>query len=129
MSVAGNSFVFLGYEYQRSRHTGNVNRFPSAKARKKLRARLRPYLKRANGWSMDETVEKINPILRGWFNYFQESLPSSLGSMSGWVRMRLRSILRKRSGRRGRGRGDDHQRWPNAYFAELGLHTISKVSP
>ena len=38
-----------------------------------------------------------------------------------WVRMRLRSILPHRQGGQGRGRGADHQRWPDAYFAELGL--------
>ena len=38
--------------------------------------------------------------------------------------MRLRSILRKRMKKEGRGRGLDHQRWPNAYFAELGLYTV-----
>ena len=41
-----------------------------------------------------------------------------------WVRMRLRSILRKRRKGKGRGRGSDHQRWPNAYFAERGLYSL-----
>jgi RNA-directed DNA polymerase len=38
--------------------------------------------------------------------------------------MRLRSILRKRAGKQGRGRGPDNQRWPNAYFAECGLYSL-----
>jgi RNA-directed DNA polymerase len=38
--------------------------------------------------------------------------------------MRLRSILRCRDHRRGRGRGRDHQLWPNAYFAERGLYSL-----
>jgi len=41
-----------------------------------------------------------------------------------WIRMRLRSILRKRCGLRGRGRGRDHHRWPIAYFHELGLFSF-----
>ena len=41
------------------------------------------------------------------------------------VRMRLRSILRKRRGLRGRGRGADHQRWPNAFFVEQGLFSLA----
>ncbi|MGO8879230.1 MAG: hypothetical protein ACLQMS_06920, partial [Desulfomonilaceae bacterium] len=41
-----------------------------------------------------------------------------------WIRMRLRSILRKRCGGRGRGRGADHQRWRNAFFAEQGLFSL-----
>jgi RNA-directed DNA polymerase len=38
--------------------------------------------------------------------------------------MRLRSILRKRCGLKGRGRGRDHQRWPNRYFVGLGLFCL-----
>ena len=38
--------------------------------------------------------------------------------------MRLRSILRKRRGLEGRGRGIDHQRWPNRYFTKLGLFCL-----
>lgn len=124
MSVPGAGFGFLGYWFQRSRRNGNLFRVPSEKSKHKLRARLRPYLKRTSGISLEATVNQINPILRGWFNYFDESLPSSLNGVSAWVRMRLRSILRKRHKKKGRGRGNDHQRWPNAYFAELGLHTM-----
>ena len=39
--------------------------------------------------------------------------------------MRLRSILRKRRGGRGRGRGADHQRWPNAFFAQHRLFSLA----
>jgi len=39
--------------------------------------------------------------------------------------MRLRSILRKRHKLKGRGRGADHQRWPNAYFTDLGLFSLT----
>jgi len=46
------------------------------------------------------------------------------GVMDGWIRGRLRSILRKRSGRRGRARGKDHQRWPNRFFDEQGLYSL-----
>jgi RNA-directed DNA polymerase len=38
--------------------------------------------------------------------------------------MRLRSILIKRRGLEGRGRGIDHQRWPNRYFEKLGLFCL-----
>lgn len=47
--------------------------------------------------------------------------------VDGWVRMRLRSVLRKRAHRSGRGRGKDHQRWPNAYFARQGLSSLQEA--
>ncbi len=61
------------------------------------------------------------------FEYFQHSHSNRFTSVDGWVRMRLRSILRKRSGRKGRGRGSDHQRWPNVYFAQRGLFSTTTV--
>jgi RNA-directed DNA polymerase len=45
----------------------------------------------------------------------------------GVVRMRLRSIQRKRDRRKGRGRGKDHNRYPNAYWAELGLISLKAL--
>ena len=62
--------------------------------------------------------------LPGWFGYFKHVKASQLGSFDGWIRMRLRSILRKRRGLDGRGRGKDHQRWPNRYFKKLGLYCL-----
>lgn len=111
-------FDFLGYHFERGRH------WPSTKARQQLRDRLRPLTKRTNGHSMATIIARLNPILSGWFEYFQHGHSGDLPFLDGWLRMRLRSILRKRHKRRGRGRGRDHQRWPNAYFAELGLFSL-----
>jgi len=44
--------------------------------------------------------------------------------MDRWIRVRLRSILRKLTGRRGKGRGLDHHRWPNSYFDSIGLFKL-----
>ncbi len=57
--------------------------------------------------------------------YFKHSLPNTFTGVDGWVRMRLRSILRKRAGRRGRGRGADHQRWTNDFFRKQGLFSLT----
>ena len=111
-------FDFLGYHFEKE------HRWPRKRSYQTLKERIRRETKRANGHSLDEVIRKINPILRGWFEYFKHSCPSTFRDTDGWVRMRLRSILRKRSGRRGRGRGKDHQRWPNRYFMEHGLFTM-----
>ena len=44
--------------------------------------------------------------------------------LDSWIRMRLRSIYRKRDRKRGPGRGSDHHRWPNRHFAELRLFRL-----
>ena len=66
-------------------------------------------------------------MLRGWFHYFKYCRRWQLEAVDQWVRMRLRSILRCRRKRKGRGRGADHQRWPNAYFEERGLFSLVKA--
>ena len=49
-----------------------------------------------------------------------------LRGLDDWIRMRLRSILRKRQqAPRARSRGRDHQRWPNAFFATQGLFSFT----
>ena len=59
-----------------------------------------------------------------FLGYFKHVRPSELERIDQWLRMRLRSILRKRRGGRGRGRGLDHHRWPNRYFTGLGLFCL-----
>jgi len=44
--------------------------------------------------------------------------------LDGWIRGRLRSMLRRRQKRHGRARGKDHQRWPNHFFDEHGLYSL-----
>ena len=112
-------FDFLGYHFERGKH------WPSKKARKQLRDRIRPLTKRTNGTSLGCIVAKLNPVLRGWYEYFKHGRPYDLPTIDSWVRMRLRSILRKRHKRKGRGRGLDHQRWQNAFFSDLGLFSLA----
>lgn len=123
---ARNGIDFLGYHFRRSRRKPNkINRWPRTKSLKRVRESLRPHTRRTNGDSLSYIITKINPILRGWFEYYKHStILSDLRALDGWVRQRLRSILRKRRKRKGRGRGADHQRWPNAYFAALGLFSV-----
>ena len=48
-------------------------------------------------------------------------------SIGAYTRGRLRSILRKREGKKGRGRDNDHQRWPNSHFSTLGLLSLKQA--
>ena len=115
-------FEFLGYRFDKGR------KWPRDKSKQKLRDRLKPWLKRTSGVSLEATIAKINPSLRGWYGYFKHADRRGLYDIDRWVRMRLRSILRKRHGLRGKGRGRDHQRWLNEFFADHGgnQHAIGK---
>jgi len=117
----GEGFDFLGYHFERGK------RWPSAEKLPQLRARLRPLLKRTNGRSLEAIIADINPILRGWFEYFKHSGLSAMKTVDGWVRKRLRSILRKRRKRKGNAKGADHQRWPNVFFTAHGLFSLKQA--
>jgi len=112
-------FDFLGYRFVKHR------RFPRRKSLAKFRDAIRAKTRRTAGRSLSMIVADVNRALRGWFEYFQHSNRSTFPELDGWIRMRLRSILRKRQGGSGRGRGADHQRWPNAYFTEQGLFNLT----
>ena len=116
----GQGFDFLGYRFE------SGHRFVRKKSLKAFKDRVSAKTGRSRGASMERIVADLNPMLRGWFNYFKHVAPSDLRLLDGFIRRRLRSILRKQDKRPGFGRcPDDHQRWPNAFFAALGLFTLS----
>ena len=123
MTEARSHFDFLGYRVYRTKK-GKLTRYPSPKSEKRLREKLRKPTRRTNAHGMKEIIRRCNKVLKGWYEYFKHSSKRMLQALDGWLRMRLRSILRKRRKGKGRGRGLDHRRWPNAYFAKLGLFSM-----
>jgi RNA-directed DNA polymerase len=60
---------------------------------------------------------------------FRESHPTGLRGPDGWVRRRLRALLRKREKRTGYGLSQaDSRRWPNRWFAAQGLFRLEHGS-
>ena len=112
-------FDFLGYHFERG------HRWPRQKSLDKFRETIRQKTGRLRPDSMEDIIGEVNRTLRGWFEYFKHSVQNVFGKEDAWIRGRLRAILRKRHKLQGRGRGRDHQRWPNAYFAELGLFSLA----
>lgn len=114
-------FDFLGYHFERGM------RWPRAQSVKSFKGAIRRDTKRCNGHSIETIVRNVNRTIVGWFGYFKHSNKYTFPRLDGWIRMRLRSILRKRQHRRGRGRGRDNQRWPNAYFRDKGLISMHEA--
>lgn len=112
-------FDFLGYHFERGK------RWPRKKSVAKLRETIRQKTKRLDPRPMSEMVRDVNRTLRGWFAYFKHSAKQVFRVQDQFVRQRLRSVLRRRHKLQGRARGRDHQRWPNAYFADLGLISLA----
>jgi len=115
----GQGFDFLGYRFEAGQ------RRVRKKSMQKLRERIREATRRTRGESLTKVIASLNPVLRGWFNYFKHAHRYTFANVDGFVRRRLRSLLRKQRKRPGHGHTPaDHQRWPNVFFADHGLFTL-----
>jgi len=118
--VAGQGFEFLGYRFEAGQ------RLVRHKSLTALRDRIRAKTKRSCGQSIACVIAALNPLLRGWFGYFQHAHRLIFSRVDGFVRRRLRALKRRQMHRPGPGHSRaDHTRWPNAFFADLGLFTMS----
>ena len=111
-------FDFLGYHFERDL------RVPRKKSLRKLKDAVRQKTRRTNGHSLAVIIEDLNRTLRGWFAYFKHCRRTVFVPLDGWVRMRLRCILRRRLGRQGRGLRLAHQEWPRRFFTAQGLFSL-----
>lgn len=102
----------------------HVERGKKWSSERKLRETIRAKTGRKVSGSVDQIIAGMNPVVRGWCGYFKQSHWTTFGPLDRWIRMRLWSILRRRRKGQGRGRGADHQRWPNAYCVRHGLFTM-----
>jgi len=115
-------FDFLGYRCAKGR------RYVRPKSLQALREKIRQKTGRTRSGSLRQITADLNPRLRGWFGYFKHARSSTFQAIDGFVRRRLRAILRRRHKRAGSGRTlKDHQRWPNAFFAAQGLFTLHEA--
>jgi RNA-directed DNA polymerase len=117
--IPGEGFDFLGYRFEAGRR--EVRR----KSLRALKDRIRSHTRRNCGKSLRQVIDTLNPLLRGWFGYFRHAHIYTFKALDGFVRRRLRALLRTHERRPGRGTARaDQQRWPNVYFAERGLFTL-----
>ena len=112
-------FDFLGYHFERGM------KWPRKKSLDKFKESIREKTQKMRSDSMRTIIKDTNKNIRGWMEYFKHSIGNIFPGLDGWVRERLRTIQRKRHKGKGRARGSDHQKWPNAYFAELGLISLT----
>jgi RNA-directed DNA polymerase len=120
--IAGEGFDFLGYRFEAGR------RWVRKKSLMRFKDRIRDKTGRMRGDSLARVMSDLNPMLRGWFGYFKHAHPNTFAILDGFIRRRLRSLLRKQEKRPGFGRcRADHQRWPNAFFAQAGLLALERA--
>ncbi len=118
----GESFTFLGFEYRRIlslRRKWRPYYAPKLKKRTALFEKLREIFRQHVSWPVEIVIAKINPILRGWVNYFRVGHSSSCFYMvKRWVEKKVRQHLMRARGRKGFG----WKRWSSEWlYDRLGL--------
>ena len=117
--VKGQGFEFLGYRFEAGL------RLARKKSLMRLRDKIRERTGRTRGQGLASAVKALNPVLKGWFGYFKHAHRSVMAEVDGFVRRRLRAMLRKQQKRPGFGRSlNDHKQWPNTFFAAAGLFAL-----
>jgi RNA-directed DNA polymerase len=124
----GDSFGFLGFEFRRILSLKGVwrpNYMPKLKKRTALLGKLRDVFRRFASQPVGRVVELINPILRGWVNYFAVGHSSRCFSfVKDWVEKKIRRHLMRARKRKGFG----WQRWSRQWlYSELGLFNAYRV--
>ena len=120
--IEGQGFEFLGYRFEAGK------RWVRKKSLKGFKDKIREKTCRTRGDSLMRIIADLTPMIRGWYGYFKHACRCEFPRLDGFIRRRLRAILRKQEKRPGFGKCHaDHKRWPNAYFAELGLFTMTEA--
>ena len=124
----GGSFSFLGFEFRRVktlRGKWGVRMTPTTKARNSLLSKLKEVFRSYQSQPVERVIEEINPILRGWVNYFRIGHSSrSFGYVKDWVEKKIRRHLMRARKRKGFG----WNRWSREWlYQTLGLYGDYKV--
>src|ERR1044071_8952582 len=118
-------FDFLGFHFVKRRSPSSGKQaiyiFPAKSAQQKIRNRVKYVTSRRAPISPQEFVDKVNPLMTGWVNYFRHTNASqAFRGLQRFVNIRFRRYLTQRS----KGRGFGWQRYPNSKLYAMGLAYI-----
>ena len=125
----GESFGFLGFDFRRGktrRGVWGVQYAPRMKARTALLRKLKETFRRFRSQPVDRVIALINPMLRGWVNYFRVGHSSRcFGYVKDWVEKKIRRHLMRARKRQGFG----WKRWSRQWlYRQLGLFSDYRVA-
>ena len=127
--MRGGSFGSLGFAIRRARRRSGrwfALAIPKLKKRTELWAKLRVAFRSFRSQRVERVIVLINPILRGWVNYFGHGHASRCFSyVRDWVEKKVRRHLARNSKRHGFG----WKRWSKSWiYRTLGLFSAYRVS-
>ena len=133
MSKGKEGFVFLGWQVrkkrsiQRNPRKSFVQRWPSPKAMNRVRERVHELTTvRGNpAKNLGELIERLNPVLRGWGNYFKTgNSDAKFNHLDNYVWNRVTRWMYRRGGQRTRY---DPRRWPAKRLWDMGLYRLQEI--
>jgi RNA-directed DNA polymerase len=133
LNADAESFDFLGHRFtvRPSKRTAKRNTFyyPSPKAMKSVKKKIREVVRTGQHWNLPELVkERINPILRGWGNYFRMgNSRKHFLSIANYTTWTLCIMLRKKHKKRSKGWRDHPPSWFYDYQGLFKLYSLSAV--
>jgi RNA-directed DNA polymerase len=103
----GKSFGFLGFDFRRIRSQRGVwraNYTPKLKKRTALLRKLKDVFRRYQSQPVDRVITLINPVLRGWVNYFAVGHAGEcFRYIKNWVEKKVRRHMLRARKRKGFG--------------------------
>ncbi len=116
---------FSGPEWvKRRKRVYFLQRWPSTKSMKRIRQRVKEMTpKRRSHVDPRDVIAEINPVLRGWGQYFRTgNAADHFNGIDGYVAWRLKRMRVHRKGRH--LKPGEARRWKRSYFYTLGLHRL-----
>lgn len=110
-------FEFLGFKMA----TGYCDyRIPRDKAIKAFKDKIRKITRRQQPKTIEQIIKEVNPIIRGWGNYFvQANIKNLYWWLDGWILDRVRAFKEKRW-----GTYESQSKWSNVALRKLGLISL-----
>jgi len=126
--IKGESVDFLGFTFRRyktRKGKWGVTSIPKSRKRTDLLTKLSDVFRRNKSQPIEKVIKQINPILRGWANYFRIGNSSQCFSyVREWVEKKIRRHLMKARGRQGFG----WKRWSRDFiYKDLGLYSDYQI--
>jgi group II intron reverse transcriptase/maturase len=114
-------FDFLGYHFHK--YYGTPRKWPKEKSQIAFKEKVKKATRRLQPKNVKMVIEKLNPIIRGWGNYFKHGdVKKRFNELDGYIRMRLRSFIAKQKWPSGL-----NWKYPNDHFVKLGLVSLTSL--
>ncbi|WP_264338857.1 group II intron reverse transcriptase/maturase [Wolbachia endosymbiont (group A) of Cheilosia soror] len=125
----GETFSFLGFDFQENitrQGKWNVRKTPQMKARTNLLRKLKEIFRRHKSQPIKRVINDINPILRGWVNYFRiGNSGRKFNYVKHWVEKKVRrNLMRARKAKKGFG----WKKWSSEWiYKTLDLYSDYRI--